>query len=190
MKTSDIQQALWIALHKSNQLVLPNYTPRNWWECDMMSVSKAGYWSEFEIKLSVADFKADAKKSTGGGWKIDRSSGKPERVSGRFKHQELALASVDGPSHFWFVLPEALCGKVEIPEWAGLQAASDDSGRTRVWVKKSAPRLHNAKLSPEVVKHALGACYWRYWNLRTDLQAAVNRELHRLAESAKREAQA
>jgi outer membrane autotransporter protein len=41
---------------------MPNYTPKNWFECDVMAVTKAGYLEEYEIKLSASDFKADSKK--------------------------------------------------------------------------------------------------------------------------------
>lgn len=52
-------------------LVVPNVS---WgmmpWECDLLAMSKSGYLHEIEIKVSVADLRADAKKHKHAlGWK-------------------------------------------------------------------------------------------------------------------------
>lgn len=70
----DIQIALWKDLQSSRDLVMPNYTPKKWFECDVMAVTKAGYLEEYEIKLSASDFKADAKKCAVDGYCIDFNS--------------------------------------------------------------------------------------------------------------------
>ena len=47
-------------------LIVPNvYWGMNMHECDLLMVSKAGYCTEIEIKVSRADLKNDAKKRHG-----------------------------------------------------------------------------------------------------------------------------
>lgn len=52
--------------------IMPNFTPKTWWECDIFSVNDNGMMYEHEIKLSVQDFRADFKKTRerwkGGGY--------------------------------------------------------------------------------------------------------------------------
>jgi len=62
MTSKQIQHALFDQFGNASKLMIPNYTPAHWFECDLIRVTKAGYLEEFEIKISVADFKADAKK--------------------------------------------------------------------------------------------------------------------------------
>ena len=52
--------------------VLPNYTPHAWWESDVFEITAAGYFVEYEVKISVSDFKADAKKRDDG-WCYDET---------------------------------------------------------------------------------------------------------------------
>ena len=60
-----IQKKLYHRLF-GNRLVLPNFTPNGWFECDIWVLTKSGYGREYEIKLTVSDFKADAKKMFSG----------------------------------------------------------------------------------------------------------------------------
>jgi twinkle protein len=46
---------------KNHEIIVPNSCVFSW-ESDVISVNKTGFISEFEIKVSRADFKADAKK--------------------------------------------------------------------------------------------------------------------------------
>lgn len=193
LRAFDIQCALWRDLSQASMLVMPNYTPASWWECDMMSVTKAGYWSEYEIKLSVADFKADAKKNRREGFRYCKIAKKVVEVPGLSKHAELALGSEKGPSFFWYVIPKELKEKVTVPEWAGLKLAvsiparpgsglhAGSPARVSLYTEKPAPRLHKAKLPDSILSHARGVCYWRFWNLKTDIAKAVRRELGRAA---------
>lgn len=191
MNSTQIQKALWQELRVPNQLVMPNYTPRNWWECDVMAVTKAGYWSEYEIKISVSDFKADAKKEARNSTRWDSKQRKFVDVGTRSKHQALSMASEHGPSFFWFVVPASIEAKIEVPLWAGLKVAEVREAYTHdrtgtqypelvsLTIKKDAPRLHRHKLDSQIIEHARGVCYWRYWNLRDDLEKSVSRELKR-----------
>lgn len=57
-----VQRAIYLHTHRRYQVVMPNYTPAGWWECDVWGVTKAGYGVEWEVKLTVSDFRKDAEK--------------------------------------------------------------------------------------------------------------------------------
>ena len=77
-------------------LIVPNVSWGLWLhECDLLVVTKAGYCYEVEIKISLSDLKADAKKSHGHKSKMIRK--------------------------LYFAIPEYLTDAIEhIPENAGI----------------------------------------------------------------------
>lgn len=131
----------------ASQILMPNYTPCAWHECDIWRVTKSGYAQEYEIKLTVADFRADQRK----GHKMDA----------------LAAHSTLGPTRFWYVTPEGLLENECLPLWAGLIEASPGRYGKPLVSKGSSmrhgPRLHNKKAAPWEIVHAQGVCYWRMW---------------------------
>ncbi len=172
MNETAIQNALWSKLQqKGHSLVVPNYTPAKWWECDVFSLTKAGMMVEHEIKLTVADFKADAQKlqkrfirTPGGKWH------EGQEVINK-KRERLALADPNGPTRFFYVVPEGLLKAEDVPVWAGLLTASYDQYKiVRLCQEKEAPKLHTQPCAESVAKHALGVMYWRYWHLRTRMK--------------------
>jgi hypothetical protein len=149
--------------------LLPNYTPSQWFECDIFEVTKAGYFREYEIKLTYGDFKADRKKEktkvsfAGSEENGQRWTRREPRIG--TKHQMLADKALIGPSQFWFVCPENSADVIplsEIPSWAGLIYIPIDGGEIEI-VK--APKLHRSKHNPEIIKHARGVCYYRFHRL-------------------------
>ena len=61
--TSEMEIALSTWLDYRANLIVPNvYWGMNVHECDLLVVSRAGYLTEIEIKVSRANLKADAKK--------------------------------------------------------------------------------------------------------------------------------
>jgi hypothetical protein len=149
--------------------VVPNYTPENWWECDVFEVTKAGYFREYEVKISRADFKADANK-THYSWP-NGYTGKMSDCKAETKHQLLSQGDPRGPANFWFVTPKGLLELSMVPDWAGLIEVDTEptKWRGRVWYHvneaKKAPRLHSRKMSEKILTHAKGVCYWRMHNL-------------------------
>lgn len=175
MKGYDLIRAVMRDRWRRN-FVLPNYTPAGWWECDVFELTDAGYWREYEVKVSVADFRQDAKKcKTRVAWvpvpEEERAfpwqKVKQVQEVAKNKHDLLAAHEVKGPSEFWFVMPAGLVPVTEIPEWAGLLEVMDygpqhrPQWRYKSGVKKKAPRLHREKCDPKIVQHARGTCYWR-----------------------------
>lgn len=142
---------------------IPNYTPLEWWECDVFEVTKAGYFREYEVKLSKADFRADAKKLKER-WSWRAGDGLSKTMGN--KHELLASHDTRGPVQFWFVSTEGLIPKEEVPEWAGLIEVNfnERMGRWYEHEVKAAPRLHNQKVNDKITTHARGVCYYRLVN--------------------------
>lgn len=165
----DIQRALMAERYRRG-LTIPNFTPRGWWECDVFEITKAGYFREYEIKLSRADFLADSRKSKGA-WALD---GMKWNEKAEAKHSLLEQRSFRGPTRFWFVVPAGLVEPREVPEWAGLMTAhpfGDDDypsswpGRCTVGEAKVAPQLHRSKVDPQIKSYAESICYYRFMNI-------------------------
>lgn len=165
---SRIQDALARDLRSSAAVVAPNYTPADWWECDVFAITKAGYFTEYEVKLSVSDFRADAGKCREHVvWGDGADMNKWERVR-EAKHDRLAARDPKGPSRFWYVVPEGLIPEADVPEWAGLMYARMAQDKwVRFTVVRQAPRLHRQKVDTESVARNVWRClYYRYWDLR------------------------
>ncbi len=97
--TPQIEKALlYYLLHdKQHHVAIPrSYVTGN--ETDVLSITKAGYIHEYELKISRSDFKADAKKS-------------------KFRRYIHQVASVN---YFYYVYPTGLLKEEEIPNFAGI----------------------------------------------------------------------
>lgn len=178
MKASDISNGLyWLLSRQAYQIQIPSFTPLRWWESDHYAVTKAGYAVEFEIKTSVADFKADAKKQKDGrAWRDGRGYARDERggfiYSTENKHQQLASRCIHGPSRFYFVCPEGVLQVSDMPEWAGLIWAypHPNLNYPTCHEQKPAPKLHRERVSDATLETIRNAMYYRYWTLRTKMK--------------------
>jgi hypothetical protein len=147
-----IQRALFYGRSSSSRIIVPNYKPRGWWECDLWQLSKALRSHEYEIKLTVSDFKADALKTR------KHNFGRTPTT----KHEILATNPQRGPNRFSFAMPPELAEKVEIPEWAGLITVTELSAK----IIKRAPVRHNRAVPEKEINKAFVATYYRYWNAK------------------------
>ena len=139
----------------SKELVIPNFYAPGWWECDLLAVTRAGYTSEYEIKISRADFKVDSKKMT-----------RSYRGSDKYKHQALSRLDEPSPNYFWYVMPIDLVPLPDIPEWAGVMWARWQSTRIRILTVRQAPRLWKTKPDQQKLRNKmLKSFYHRYWQL-------------------------
>ncbi len=118
-----------------------------------MELSEAGYWNEFEVKVSKSDFFVDAGKSMF----------LPEFGCHIRKHDALATRRDFGPNRFTFVTPRGLLNDTDLPPWAGLiEVWKQTNGVFKLLpVKKSAPLLHANKLPESAKFAALTAFYNR-----------------------------
>lgn len=162
MKEQHIQNVLydWL-LRKGTKLACPNYTPEGWWECDLWAVTEAGFATEFEVKLTRADFRKDASKIEKLNWSERRSGKTPE-----LKHAKLQLADARGPSRFFYVTPQGLLKPEDIPEWAGHIEIVAHRGRLKPVVTKPAPALHRERVPHNTIEHCKSVFYYRFWALR------------------------
>lgn len=121
-------------------------------ECDLLVLSQAGYATEVEIKISIADLRADAKKRHG------------HRSGGRIKY-------------LWFAFPIKLKKKLEVieelvPRRAGILFVDErikDDHRCRVRRHRE-PEKRPARKFTELERYKmarLGAL--RIWNLKRKL---------------------
>lgn len=91
------------------------------WELDVISLNKRNYLTEYEIKLTRSDFKADFKKKK---WRI-------------FSNPNGFLKCAN---YFYYVCPENLIKVDELPPFAGLIYFNKGIG-----VIKKAPIIHRHK---------------------------------------------
>jgi len=113
------------------------------WESDIIAVSKSNYIAEYEIKVSISDYKRDFKKR---------------------KHQFLNYNSIQsGPNRFLYALPGSLAekaSKIEIPEHAGLYLVH----QYQIQVIKRPPLLHNQKITDQQIKRLFRSLHYKAWD--------------------------
>ena len=109
-------------------------------EADVISITKAGFISEFEIKCSRSDYLADFRNK----------SYKHKAMLGRTGVKVYPSGNIwyHSANKFWFVIPENLIKLDDIPEYAGLIYIK----KNHLSVIKNAPRLHKHKATEELYK--------------------------------------
>jgi len=145
MTEREAQWWLFQKFQKASAIIVPNYTPYHWRECDVWRVTDTGYTHEYEIKVSLSDFHADSKKM--------------------WKHMALQKGHKYAPSMFWYAAPQGLIPHGALPEYAGLIELGCSAGM-EVQIIKTAPRLHTIKVDAKQIEHATRACYYRLWTER------------------------
>jgi hypothetical protein len=116
-------------------IIIPNFYYFGY-EMDLFKLSSSGFISEYEIKISRADFFNDFKKG---------------KTTFNFRNENwrdtVIVAKHDAikSNRFWFVVPAGLVETKEVPKHAGLLAFNKYGG---LEVIKNAPLINKAK--PEV----------------------------------------
>ena len=106
------------------------------WESDLIRVMKSGYWHEYEIKLSVADYRKDFQKKVIG---CDFESPRKHTIYSSHVPFEGAIPK---PATFSFVTPKGLLDGVRVPSYCGLiEIEVDRWDRAAISVRQEAPRL-------------------------------------------------
>ncbi len=141
------------------------------WECDFLTITKAGFIQEFEIKLSRSDFKNDFKKPK-------------HQLYEEGSHEQVLTPHYGNPinrpipNNFWYVTAEGIVSAEDIPEYSGwIEVTRHGSLATR----KPAPRIHKVKASESTKIKILKSMMFRYWQLRgrNSKLVRVNRDLSR-----------
>lgn len=156
MTADDIMRAVWLRMRSGAAVAMPRYTPTGWWECDLAIVTKAGYFTEVEIKTTAADIVRDADKAR------VRYAGMTKVV--RRKHAELQDALRIGPSRYFMAVPWELRAHPAIPKFAGVWAVEERGGRKIAKLVRRAPRLHEHRPSPGLGEMMRLAAFHRYVN--------------------------
>lgn len=177
-----IQNNLYRQLRPSFTHVFPNMAEITMYEADLIAVSRAGYAYEYEIKLTLSDFRADQKKrekhaSLCG---ATREMAYPYAWGDKRIIHVMADAPEDPykamrfqcyphlrPKEFWYVTHGFEIPEQEIPEYAGLMRYRPNRlGYLRFEVIKQAPKLKAVKVDEKRIIHATNNMLYRYWELR------------------------
>ena len=173
-----IQNALhnW-RLKMNHPFISPNATLPSG-EADLLSVTKAGFVYEHEIKISRADFKNDFKhKEEKHVWMRDAKKLKGECLRHVFSNQRwlrnTKAVPLHCPNYFIYVCPKDLIAVKEVPEYAGLAFwLPNTQGFEHLWrfgriqVVKEPPRLHSEKITKNRMEKLAISMMYRYWNYR------------------------
>lgn len=186
-----VQDALFRFLRASNVWpILPNVDCITGYECDLLAVTKAGFAHEYEIKVSLADFRADRRKvhkhaSLAGRTKqIRHPYYLPPPAHSRYPETMHVLQDADEsdavlawrgrcyperrPKRFWYVVHGFTVPLAEVPEYAGLMTYHPDRHACQAFsVERQAPDLPSQKVLDKYLIHATNNMLYRYWNNRT-----------------------
>lgn len=135
----------WVMEVRKHDAFVPNSNQFFTWEADLLSVTSAGLIHEFEVKISMQDYRRDAQKR---------------------KHQRMDL-DLYAPAYFWYV---TFGFEIEPPENAGwilIEYKKPDDGKTKGWkliVKKEAPRRNNTKMDERKGRQLARLLSWRLYH--------------------------
>lgn len=116
----------WLMNRKNHKYVIPNTVDFFGWEADLVSVTNSYLTHEYEVKLNVYDYRADAKKR---------------------KHLFIG-SDFKSPAYFWYVTFQFDIEPPENTGWILISRTDTKSGANDGWnleVKKAAPRLNTWK---------------------------------------------
>ena len=150
------------ARDKQQAKIFPN-TYIGSWECDIVELTKSGYLYEYEVKITRADFKADAKKQRDGYEKIEGVW----QPSSKTKYG--VLQSGSRVNYFYYLVPKDLISVDEVPEFAGLIYIDITYVHPYFKVVKPAPKLSKEKITEKRIIKLLESTYYRYHSLRIKL---------------------
>jgi hypothetical protein len=173
---TEIQNRLyWFLYRKSHESVAPNVYLYEW-ESDMFSVTKAGYAHEYEIKISLSDFRADAGKTarhqilgTGTRELTEQEQLRREQFKSVPRHWihnriEEIKKPQPRPNYFWYICPWEIIPVDQIPTHAGLMWLHDQGYIETI---KDAPLLHKEKVTEAIIKKVDTSFRFKYWRQRT-----------------------
>ena len=162
-----IQRALYHKLQSGSAILCPNVY-LYLWESDMVQITNSQYATEYEIKISQSDFKADFRKMTGWRGRTKKHDILASNEVPVFKDWSNKITPIARPSRFFFVAPEGIIVPEELPDYAGLlEIVQGRNGWLRVRRAKESKRHANAgKIKGAQSLKLMRSMMFRYWNLR------------------------
>ena len=152
LTAKDITAGIFKHFHKKSKWIIESIYLLFDSESDVVTMSKAGYITEYEVKVTLSDFKRDMVKKY-----------KMGRVSER-KHSALSSGKT-GIKHFYFCAPKDMIPLKLIPRHAGLMEFWRQGGGVMYKIVKRAPALVDAtKASPKMEKKIITSMKWKYMN--------------------------
>lgn len=127
--TKNIQHAICLQLIMQNNAFVCENFKEGVFEMDVAMLNASGMLSEFEVKISRQDFKADMYKESRMVKKFHLYQQHPREV------REII------PNYFYYVCPDKMIAKNEIPIFAGLYYFVND----KLVLIKKAKRIHPVK---------------------------------------------
>jgi hypothetical protein len=168
MTSNDITRALAHAFPPLKYTISARCCSALQWEADFLAVTKAGYLTEVEIKVSRSDFQAEFKSKAHKHRVLQE--GVPKQ--GQWRHKtgyDLDWTTVQPHrvKHFYFAMPHELATQLEplVPTYCGLVAISTGGrfGALKVKVLRPAPILKNhRKLTQEEIHQIMRSNHYRY----------------------------
>jgi len=135
---------------QANPVMIPNVF-YFYWESDILMVTRSRCVHEYEIKLTMSDFRADFKKS--------------------YRHLCMKERTAKYPAHLWYVCPPNVIPVDEVPEYAGLAYVRPYRGiyaldfPYTLNIIKKAPRLRGDKrVTDDELFSLLSKQSWRHWS--------------------------
>lgn len=143
MKLADkISQTVTRFVNSGSDIVVPNFYVGRY-ECDVIKLTKSGVFTEYEIKISRADYFNDFKKEHNERDMTNYIKGESSWFNMPIltlnKHKETEIGN--RANKFYFVVPDGLIEPSEVPKYAGL--IYYNNGRIRV--VKNAKQIHKNK---------------------------------------------
>lgn len=167
-KERDIQVILNdnFCLKKQHELTVPNITTcHEFWEADLLSMTKSGFLHEFEIKATRSDWAKEKRiieNMLDDGCKLRRAQSLSKQFS---EKEDLGIS----PNYFWLCAPSGVIWEEEIPDYAGVIEIYEFRQKHRIKIIKNAPRLHNGKASDKMMFSMLRSMNYKFWNQKRKL---------------------
>lgn len=130
-------------LHRNYSPIAPNCYLFEW-ESDLIAISNSQLVTEFEIKISKSDFKADFRKTN-----------KHKSLETNFKSK---VKPGKCSNYFYYVTTPGLLNQVDIPDYAGLIEIDK-----KINIVKKAPILHKETVDKIKVNSLYEKVYYKYW---------------------------
>jgi hypothetical protein len=173
MTEHDIQNSLYrYSSSKNHVSIVPNTFAYSW-ESDMLSFTRSNFVHEYEIKISLSDFKADFRKAEKHEvLKIGSRTPREYELSwvenpayaSKVKYNPTTKQILElRPNYFWYICPCDIIPLDEIPEYAGLMYLGLGNYPKII---KDAPRLHSDKVPDKIKQHVVESFTFKYWKLR------------------------
>lgn len=162
---SQIQQLISdeYCIKKRHELSVPNITTcHDFWEADLLSLTKTYFLHEFEIKTTRSDWAKEKRlieNQSDEGCKFRRAT---VLLNQHNRNDDCG----NSPNYFWLCAPSGVIKEDEIPEYAGLIEVYEFRKKQRIMVKKNAPRLHNGKASDKVMFSMMRSLNFKFWNTK------------------------